>query len=258
MAGAQEWLLYDVTDPLRPRVVCRMQNTDVHIVTGTSFVYLVPRPSGTTDVVLHALGSNNESVAATFQANIYAAYPGGFGGVAFSPGLDRLAYTADGGTDANGSGITDVWVASTSVRTKVYSYTVPGRDTFGRPGFPAPILSFSPDGLYLAAGWVIGTPTPRVFHLPDLANVSPAWPSDFRTAMWGRTGHTLYVLGNNAVAEWTPGGQLQTIPATPGWVWEPNLSPNGLQVAFTSITSSRDVRTYVYDLAAKSSRQLVD
>ena len=258
MTGYGGTILYDVGDPLHPHAVCKISNTRAHIVTGTAFEYLVPRPDGTTDVVLHALGSNNESVAATFKADIYHGVGGWYNPIAWGPSLSAMAYLADGGTDAQGFGVTDVWLATTTGRFKIYSYSVPGRDAFGRPGFAPVTLGFSPDGDYLAAGWTVATSPVRVFRLSDRANVTPAWPADFRFAFWGKKDDTLFIVGLQSVASWKPGGVVATVPSTPAWVLDPNLSPDGTQVAFTALTSTRDVRPYVYGLNARTSRLLVN
>jgi WD40 repeat protein len=251
-------LLYDVSDAVHPAVVCRVSNTFSHVLTGTSFEYLVPREDGSTAIVLHSLGSNNENVRATVKADIYHTSVGWYGSVAWLPGHDTVAYVAGGGTDSNGLGITDVWLATPTGRTKVYSYAVPGKDTFGRPGFPPPTLAFSPDGAYLAAGWSLSATSVRVFRLADQANVTPQLPQDFRFAVWSRTGDTLYLVTGNAVEQWTPGSVPAPLPNTPSWILGPNLSPDGELVAFTALTQSRDVRAYVYDLNHQTSRLLID
>lgn len=256
--GSNGAFLYDVTDPLRPHTTCRIANTVARVVTGTSFEYLVPNADGTTSVVLHALGSNNESVRAIFQADLYHVYYGWQSSVAWLPGKDQMAYLAGGGTDASGMGLTDVWLATPVGRTKIYSYAVPGKDAFGRPGFAPWTLAFSPDGGYLAAGWSVAVNPVRVFRLSDRANVTPPLPADFRFAFWSRSGLTLYLVGGATVSQWTPGGAIAPEPNTPSWVLDPDLSPNGTQVAFTSVSSSREVRTNVYDITSQTNRVLTD
>lgn len=249
--------LYDVGDPLHPRAVCKILNTWPTIVTGTTFEYLVPRADGTTDVVLHALGSNNESTVATVKADLFHAYESWYGGVAWNATSASLAYLAAGGADANGLSVTDVWLATASARTKLYSYSVPGKDAFGRPGFAPETLAFSPDGAYLAAGWSVATSLPRVFRVSDGANVGPTLPSDFRFAFWARTGDTLYLVGDTEVSTWSPGGAVTKISST-SWILEPNFSPDGKQIAFTVVTSTHQVRPYVFDTSAGTNRLLTD
>src|SRR5438105_8362972 len=42
VSDATDTILYDVGDPLRPRAVCHLSSTTAHVLTGTSFEYLVP------------------------------------------------------------------------------------------------------------------------------------------------------------------------------------------------------------------------
>ena len=257
ITGSNGIFIYDVGDPVHPRVICRIANTYVHILTGTSFEYLAPQLDGTTEVVLHALGSNNESVAARLMANLIAPSTSWVGPVAGTRDFGTLAYMAGGGVDASGFDATDVWVATPSGRTRIFSYGVPGKDAFGRPGFAPETLSFSSDGEYLAAGWSVATKPVHVFRVSDGANVSPTLPADFRFAFWSKTGATLYIVGNTSVSQWTPGSSITALSTIP-WTLEPSFSPDGAEVAFTIVTSTHQVRTYVYDLTGRSSRLLVD
>jgi hypothetical protein len=59
-------VLYDVTDPVRPRLLCKIAYTSAHLFTGDTFEYLKPVSATETDVMLHALGSGNESHTGKF------------------------------------------------------------------------------------------------------------------------------------------------------------------------------------------------
>jgi hypothetical protein len=256
ITGSDATFLYDVGDPLRPRLVCRMKNTSVHIVTGTSFEYLVPRPNGTTDVMLHSLGSNNESVAATFAADLTGTYLGTpFPSVSWPADPTVLAYSTGGATDSSGLDTADVWVATASRATKLYNYSVPGIDGFGRPGPPAPTLAISPDGEYLVAGWSVSSSI-RVFRISDGANVSPPMVDGLRFAFWARTGHTLYIVGGSVEA-WSPEAGVAAVPGTIPWTLAPNFSPDSSQVTFTAVPASGGIHVYVYDFKTRASRLLV-
>jgi hypothetical protein len=259
VSGFGGTLLYDVSDPTHPQTICRIVNTSAHILTGTSFEYLVPQPDGTTSVVLHSLGSNNESVAATFHADLSGLYLGGpYTQLSWQAGGAVLAYATAGGPDANGSGTSDIWVATSARSTKLYSYSIPGVDAFGRPGLPPQTLALSPDSGYLVAGWAIGANRLHVFRLADRADVTPAMPVGVRSAVWSRTGHSLYIVGSAGVESWTPESGAAAVPGTGPWTLGPDFSPDSSSVAFTDVTSTRDIRTYVYDFTTKSSRLLVN
>lgn len=250
--------LYDVSDPVHPQAVCRIANTYARILTGTSFEYLVPRADGKTAVILHALGSNHETTETILDADLSSTNMGFyFSSVSMAPGSGTLAYQAAGGTDADGLSVTDIWVATATRRTKIYSYSVGGVDSFGRPGLPPPLLALSPDSQYLIAGWAIKGSNVRVFRLSDGTDVTPPMPSGMRLGLWAPAGHTLYLVGSTVEA-WSPEAGASTVANTPPWVLAPNFSPDGMQVAFTELTSSRDVRPDVYDLTTRAGRRLID
>jgi WD40 repeat protein len=252
-------LLYDVADPLHPRAVCRITNTYARILTGTSFEYLVPRQDGTTAVMLHALGSNNEDVETVLQADLRSTNLGFFfSPVSMPPGSGVLAYLADGGTDANGFAVSDVWLATATGRTKIFSYSVGGIDAFGRPGIPPATLALSPDAQYLAAGWSITGNTVHVFRVSDHADVSPPMPQGLRFGFWAPSGHTLYLIGSSGVESWTPESGAAAVQGTSAWTLDPNFSPDATHVVFTALTASRDIRAYVYDLKTHATRLLID
>ena len=253
--GPDRQYIYDVGDPLHPKAVCKIAHTSARFLTGLSFEYLVPQPNGTTNVVLHSLGSNQESVAATFKANVLGAYEGASWALSWQAGLNVVAYSTPG-SDPNAN-VTDVWTATTRSVTKIYSYSVPGLDAFSRPGLPPPVLAISPDGQYLATGWVIQNKI-HVFRLSDNADVTSELPSDLWSAVWSERGHSLYFVGRNSVSAWTPESGMTTVQNTVGWVLQPNFAPDGSQVAFTAVSANHDIRAYVYDFGAKSSRLLVD
>ena len=258
ISGVGGTFIYDVTDPVHPQAVCQIAHTSARILTGTSFEYLVPHPNGTTDVVLHSLGSNSEAVAATFRADLWNGnIESPFASVAWYAAPKVIGYSTDGGTDANGQGVTDVWVATTTAVSKLYSYSVPGVDAFARPGLPAPVLAISPDEAYVAAGWAIHN-TIHVFRLSDNADVSPPGPNDAWSAVWSERGHTLYLIGRTGVQLWTPESGVSDLPNTTGWVLQPNFAPDGSQLAFTAVDANHNIRSYVYDFTAKASRVLID
>ncbi len=51
-AGATVQVLYDVTDPVRPRLLCKIAYTSAHLFTQDTFEYLKPVSATETDVIL--------------------------------------------------------------------------------------------------------------------------------------------------------------------------------------------------------------
>jgi hypothetical protein len=259
MWGSNAEVLYDVADPLHPRAVCRISNTYARIFNGTSVDFLVPNKDGTTALVNHALGSNTEVLEARFPADLTNVYLGSqFAELSRPPALGAIAYAASGGTDANGSSVVDVRVANLDGNTKVFSYSVGGIDSFGRPGLPSPNLALSADGTYLVAGWAIEGIGVHLFRLNDRAEVSLPLPAGLRFGFWSRAGHTLYLVGASGVEAWSPEVGAINLQGAEAWTLGPNFSPDGTQVAYTGFTSTHDIRSYTYDFKAKATHLLVD
>lgn len=253
--------LYDVSDPVHPRLLCDFFNTSVHLFTGDTFTYLRPAGAGT-QVVLHSMGSGNESVVATFPLDMYTPY-GGY--AAYLPDGSVAATVTQDGPD----GDFHVVLASQRSAVQIRSFPLPIADCICRFGLTPFILSFSPDGQYLVSGWPIGKggalaqlEVQRVADQAVVATLDPA----YAIALWSRAGHTLYVTGgflapSNGAAVWTPETGVTPLAGSTFWSVEPGLSPDTAFAAYTAYTDfavATSIRIYVYDFAGKKTRLLID
>ena len=97
--------IYEVSGPLHPKLLCTIDNTSAHLLTGDTFVYLKPVSPTETDIILHSIGSGNESNAGSFPFN--AAYG------SWLPEGGLMAYTVDLPPDSvNFGGSVQVWLYS--------------------------------------------------------------------------------------------------------------------------------------------------
>jgi hypothetical protein len=243
------YLLYDVSDPLHPVLICTISNTSAHLFTGDTFVYLKPVTANETDIMLHSIGSGNESKAGSFPTNI------SYG--AWSPTGSVLAYTT---ADEVNNKIS-VWLYAGGTTKLIHSYGQPIGDCICRFGLPPAVLSFSPDGQYLAAGWLAGKgSTPMtVIRLSDGGTVLSA-DTNVYAAIWDRTGHRLYLTGFNSYGtySWTPEGGLVKL-GNP-WRFMAGLSPDGTAAAYTDYIDPNQAqpRAYVFDIKTAQARTLVN
>jgi hypothetical protein len=255
--------IYDVTDPVHPKLVCTFVNTVAHLFTGDTFEYL--RETGDangrgTEVVLRSIGSGNERVVAGWPLSLLE---GPFGMTdAWTPDGNTAA-AAVASTDAAGDPWVEIWLFTEPNKILLYSFAQPLTDCVCRFGVPPPTLVFSADGQYLVVGWPVGkgaTPL-KVFRVADHVQVGALDPGD-TTALWDRTGHVLYASGASApLGYWTPEGGLRPLLHGPALPYMPGLSPNGQDIAYTGYASAGDqsnLRVYDYNIPMAYTRVLDD
>lgn len=242
--------LYDVTDPVHPRRLCTVAHTSAHIWTGDSIMYLKAESQTSTSIVLHSIGSGNESVAGQIP------YPG-----LASPGpFATTWWTASGPMAATtiqpASGDSSrVWVFTPAFTGELFSYPYPVTGCVCRFGVPRPVLSISPDRQYLVAGWLRGV---SVYRLSDRALVTTF---DSSVALWDKTGHRLFVSGSGGSESWTPEGGAVALAGSQQWSYLVGLSPDATQVAYTAYVNAADpasLRVFVYDMKAGKTTMLRD
>jgi len=250
-------LIYDVSDPLHPRLLCTIAGTTAHLFTGDTFAYLRAVSPTETDVILRSLGSGNESKAAGFPRNLTDPFRNDIEDPAWTPDGSLLAYTV---TDETAN-LVHVWLYSQGRSTLVHTYGQPIGDCICRFGLAPQALAFSPDGQYLVAGWVAGkgsTPL-TVIRVSDRAAIFSAPDTSYASAVWDHSGHRLFLFGSNTFA-WTPEAGLTKLPGGT-WQFAPGISPDGTLAAYTAYSDPQvqlQPRVYTYDLKAGTTRLLVD
>ena len=256
------WALYEVADPIHPRLLCKIASTATHLYTADTFAY-IRRSGDGTEVVLHSIGSGNESVTAGWPLKMLVTP---FGNVAaWTVDGNRAATAVEGKNDAGNQTI-QIWLfdeTNQPKKTMLYEFLYPLTDCVCRFGLPEPVLAFSPDGEYLVSGWPIGKgfgPL-RVYRVADrtlVATVDTGEP----TGLWSRTGHRLYVTARTGIPRtWTPEDGIATLDGASAWMHLPGLSPDGSQVvytAFADLDANTIVRSYVYDISAHKTRLVTD
>lgn len=259
----QQQLLYDVSDPIHPRLLCSITNTSAHIFTGDTFEWLKPVSANETAVVLHSLGSGNDSLAGTFPFRVTSG--------SWLPDRTVMAYTLPAPPDdANyPAGGTLVYLYAHQQTGPLFTYRNGIGDCICRFGLPPQVLAVSPDGQYVVAGWIVGKGSEplAVYRVSDRALVAKMDPS-VMFAFWDRSGHRLFLNRSNyaltppVTQAWTPEVGVSSLAGAGPWSFLPGLSPDGGLVAYTAyITDQNPVpqpRVFLYDMKAATTRMVVD
>jgi hypothetical protein len=254
---AQHQSLYDVADPVHPRLLCSVANTSAHIFTGDAIEWLKPISANETDVMLHSLGSGNDRLAGTFPFRVTSG--------AWLPDLSVMAYTtAVNPDDVYIGGATQVWLYSQHQAAPLFTYGNGIGDCICRFGLPPEVLAISPDGQYLVAGRIVGKGSVplAVYRVADRTLVT-SFDISVNGAFWERTGHRLFLdrFGTNPTQGWTPEAGVVALAGAAAWSFLPGLSPDGSQVAYTAYTvpgAFQQLRTYIYDVRGGSTRMVID
>ena len=247
-------LLYDVSDPLHPRLICKIDNTSAHLVTGDTIEWLVPLATDETNVALRSLSKGIDTLAGTFPFRTASG--------SWLPDRSVMAYTTPVPADNDYffAGGVEVWLYSQGHAASLFKYRTGIGDCICRFGLPAQVLEVSPDGQYVVGGWVAGKGAQplAVYRVSDRTRVATL-DVTVEGAFWDRTGHRLFLnrSGNVAAEVWTPETGLAALAGAAAWSYLPGMSPDGSQVAYTAYADPngfQNLRTYVYDVKEGSTR----
>jgi hypothetical protein len=259
----QQQLLYDVSDPVHPRLLCTISNTSAHLFTGDTFEWLKPISANETDVVLHSLSTGHDSLAGTFPFRVTSG--------SWLPDRSVMAYTLPvPPDDANfPNGGVAVYLYAHQQTGPLFSYPIPATDCICRFGLPQEVLAVSPDGQFVVAGRPIGkAPQPlAVYRVSDRSFVAKLDPTVI-FAFWDRTGHRLFLNRSNYAVTppvsqaWTPEAGVSNVPGAGPWSFLPGLSPDGGMVAYTAYLNDQppapQPRVFLYEMKAGKTRMVVD
>jgi len=248
-------LIYEVSDPVHPRLMCRILRTSAHLSGASTVEYLDPRSATQTNIaVLFANGG--EGPAGRLPVWTTSA--------AWLPDRGLIAYSVNLGPSATYPwGAVEVWVYEGGSSSLVFTYPTGFGGCPCRFGFPSPVLAVSPDGNYLVAGQQTGKGSGplALYQLSDRTRLLTL-DGDVANAFWDHTTDRLFLSGfGPTVRTWTPAGGLADLRGATRWSVLPGLSPDGGQVAYTAYsdpTLLTQPRAYVYDLNSGTTRAIGD
>lgn len=211
MVVLERSFIYDVADPVHPRLVCRGTNTFIHLLDSNAIAYTTVA-AGHVVIIRRDLTTGAESRVAQLRAN------------PFSLGW-QSGWTWDGSSEIYSTVVpsaNDHWLASVHIWSNgadrvVYTLDGHGGGLESRWS-PRPLFEFSPDNAYVAISdfdfYIYGNNV-RIFSLADKLQKfhvagsasGGTWTANDRF-VWAQVGGKLY--------EWTPTGGNKLLRSE-GW-----------------------------------------
>ena len=201
-------LLYDVADPIHPRLVCRASNTGMHLRDGNSIAYTTV-VSKHVVIVRRDLTTGVETRVAQLRV---APTPYYFYGATWSWDGSVEVYSTSGAPNANGSVSVKVHLWSQGADHVLYTIAsgaggVESRWTFG------PMLELSPDQSYVAISdhtFSITNGNLRIFSVADwrqkLVN-----GNSVSGGTWVANDRFVWAAGTGYLMQWTPTGGVKLL-----------------------------------------------
>jgi hypothetical protein len=250
-----------VTDPVRPRLQCRIFNTAAHLWSGDHFTWLDPKhQQPLTMGIDHWFAEGNQSPGGDL--------PESTADVAWISGADRpraFSNTISESTSTRAS-LVQVWALyqATGWYSPLFTYSTVAGTCVCRFGVPAPVLALSPDGRYLVAGRVAGKGSDplSVYRLSDRTRVATLDPRVI-SAFWDHTGTRLFLSrsGTDPAQVWTPEAGVADLSGANVWSFLPSRSPDGRTIVYTAYADPKvghQPRVYFYDFKTAKTWMLVD
>lgn len=248
--------IYDVTDPVHPRLLCQVMGTTAHLSSALRFQYLEPRSATETDIVERSLVDGTETLVGKLAGSITSA-----AWLATGP-LGAYTMKINSSSDCPFSAAVQVWTYAQGTSELLTTYCIGIGDCICRFGLPGPVLAFSFDGRYLVEGLLAGKgSTPMgVYRIADRVKVATL-TINTDTAFWDRSSDRLFEINHESVQAWTPDGTTVNVPGATTWNYYPNLSPDDAYATYTAFADQVDgtlPRVYLYGLGAAKTRLLID
>ena len=241
VAGA---FVYEVTDPLHPRLLCRSANTALHLLDGNAIAYTAV-VDGHVVIVRRDLTTGAESRVAQLRVEPQPYYYGG-GGWTWDGALEVFA-TA-GAPRADGRWLVSVHLWSSGADHVLFTIDA-GPGGLESRWSPRGIVAFSPDRTYLAISdfpFAIYGENVRVFSVADQVQKYLTAMSSFGGTWVGNDSFIWAAAAGSAAAslmQWTPSGGAKLLRSEI-W-WGPVSSSDGRRAAATLVTDWANPRVVI-------------
>ena len=235
--------VYDVADPVHPRLVCRGANTVIHLLGGNAIAYTAV-VAGQVVIVGRDLTTGSESRIGQLRAN---------------PNEGTTAWTSDGSLEVyataeprpNSRWLEQIHLWSNGADHILYEFEA-GPGGFAGRWSAHFVLELSPDHAYLAISDTNYSPQNyevRIFSVADLSQKLSAGTQGLAAAggTWVANDRFVWAAGSGALMQWTPGGGA-TVFRSERW-FTPTSSPDGRWLAGTLLTDDANPRALIVPVA---------
>ena len=223
--------VYDVADPINPRLVCRATDTVIHLIDGNAIAYTTVVANQVV-IVRRDLTTGAESRIAQLLSN---------------PNVTITAWTSDGSLEvyATAGAQSADWrwqeqihLWSNGADHILYTYDA-GPGGFAGRWSAHMILEFSPDHAYLAISDTNYSPqnyNVRIFSVTDLGEKIAIGTQGLAAAggTWVANDRFVWAAGSGTLMQWTPAGGA-TVLRSERW-FTPTSSSDGRWLAGTLLT----------------------
>jgi hypothetical protein len=219
MAVIASRFVYDVSDPVHPRLVCRGANTVIHLLDGNAIAYITAI-AGQVVIVRRDLTNAVETRIAQLPADPRGAF---------------ASWTSDGLLEVYASGL-QMHLWSNGTDHVLYAFGPFAGGFESRWNAPWGVAEFSPDHAYLAISYPVDF-SPQNFRIFSVADRSQVLAVGTGYAHSGTSvANDRFVWGTGSVMQWTPTGGA-TVLRSERW-FGPTSSSDGRWLAATLLTDT--------------------
>jgi hypothetical protein len=236
--------VYDVVDPINPRLVCHGDETVIHLVDGHTIAYTTVAANKVV-IMRRDLTTGIETQVAQLRAN---------------PNVGTSLWTSDGSLEVYPTAVPLAdyrWLESVHLWSNgadhiLYSFNA-GPGGFAGRWSAHVILTFSPDHAYVAisdTNWSPQNYNVRIFSLTDRRQKTVSGTQGLATGggTWVGNNRFVWAAGDGVLRQWTPNGGVAVLRSQ-RW-FTPASSPDGRWLAGTLIADTSRPRVLIVPTGA--------
>jgi hypothetical protein len=231
-------LVYDVVDPIHPRLICRGTNTSIQLLDAGSIAYIATGGRHGGYVIRHDLTTGAETRIGQLPSDPRSAFAG------WTPDGSLEVYATSGVQPINGriSGQIHLW--SNGADHVLYGFDQLQTGFESRWNAPYGLADFNPDHRYLAISYPVdfSSSNVRIYSVADRRQLLATGSGFSLGGTWIANDRFVWAQGR-AIMQWTPATGA-TLLRSEAWV-KPTSSAGGQWLAATLATNTAKPRVVI-------------